>query len=322
MVSIINSNKKLVIPLIGAPGAKLTNTTYKQNLTDTRIQYSSVKAIFTRFLPDGIFPFMDLTVEAEALGLSIKFPENEPPSIINHPVKDIESLNIIRKSWKGISGRMNIFIDVVKKMAEELNTLKGAYVIGSFTLAGELMGVNDIAINTLLMPDLVKDVIDFSVEVISSYTSALFDAGADVVVVLEPTAVILSPAMYEEFSLKPFKKLLSNVGDKPLILHICGNTTHLVENMSKSGAVGLSLDSDVNFSEVIKKVPENIALIGNINPVKVIMQGTPPIVEKEVMELKDKMKDYENFILSSGCDIPFDTPLENIEAFMRAGRNS
>lgn len=319
MVNLINDTKKLVIPLLGAPGAKLTNTSQKQNLTDSKIQYNSIKALYSRFMPDGIFPFMDLTVEAEALGLNIKFPENESPSIINHPVKDIEYLNFIKNNWKGVSGRMNVFIDVVKEMAANLSILKGAYVIGPFTLAGELMGVGDIAINTILEPELVKSIIEFTTIVISDYANALFDAGADVVAVLEPTSVILSPATYEEFSLKAFKKLLNLIGKKSLILHICGNTTHLVESMCKSGAVGLSLDSDVNFSEIIEKVPQNIALLGNINPVKVIMQGTPFIIENEVKNLKTEMKGYKNFILSSGCDIPLNTPLENIYAFMRAG---
>jgi len=62
----ISEKKRLVIPLLGAPGIKLTGTTLKQNLIDPSIQFKTLYKILERFNPDGIFPFMDLTVEAEA----------------------------------------------------------------------------------------------------------------------------------------------------------------------------------------------------------------------------------------------------------------
>jgi len=70
-----------VIPLLGAPGTQLSNTTLRDNLTDPSIQLRSINLLIERFQPDGIFTFMDLTVEAEALGLKIDFPENDNPSV-------------------------------------------------------------------------------------------------------------------------------------------------------------------------------------------------------------------------------------------------
>ena len=40
----------------------------------------------------------------------------------------------------------------------------------------------------------------------------------------------------------------------------------------------------------------------------------------EVQALLEKMKGYDNFIPSSGCDLPARTPLENIQAFFDAVR--
>lgn len=182
------------------------------------------------------------------------------------------------------------------------------------------MGVNDLAINTILEPDLVNEVIDFCITVISNYANALFDAGADFVVVLEPSAVMLSPEQYVSFSQKPFRKIAENVSNKPLILHICGNTTHLIKDMCSSKAVGLSIDSDVDLKEVAKIIPDNIAIIGNIHPVNSMIFDTPEEVIKKVKKLKEEMKDYNNFILSTGCDIPVNAHLENIDAFMKGAR--
>jgi uroporphyrinogen decarboxylase len=67
-------------------------------------------------------------------------------------------------------------------------------------------------------------------------------------------------------------------------------------------------------------VPKDVVLIGNLDPVNVFLRGTPETVERRTRELVERMMGVENFILSSGCDIPIEAPLENISAFMRAGR--
>ena len=312
--------KKLVIPLLGAPGITLSNTNLKENLINPEMQYKSLSMLIDKFCPDGIFPMMDLTVEVESLGLKLDFPQNNNPSVAEHPIKNEEDLKILKNKWQGIAGRMKVFIDVMEKIAKKYSIIKGGYVIGPFTMAGELMGSTDISIGVMLNPKFILEVLDFSVQIISEYAHALFDAGADMVVVLEPLAVLLSPKQYNKFSLSPFKKLVSNLNNKSLILHICGNTNHLIKPMLDSGVIGLSLDSIMNFKKLKKIIPKEIALIGNLDPVKIFLQSTPDEVAESTRSLKDNMKDVDNFILSSGCDIPLDTPLENIEAFMKAAR--
>lgn len=90
--------------------------------------------------------------------------------------------------------------------------------------------------------------------------------------------------------------------------------------MLDSSAIGLSLDSLMDFKKLKKIVPEEIEPIGNLDPVKVFLQSTPNGVVEATRSLKESMKGTNNFILSSDCDILIDTPLENIEAFMRAAR--
>jgi len=312
--------KNLVIPLLGAPGVALSKTTLKENLTDSEVQHKTLSMLIDKFNPDGIFPMMDLSVEVEALGLKLNFPEDAHPSVAKNSIKKREDLEVLKDNWHGITGRMKVFIEVIEKIARKYSIIKGGYVIGPFTMAGELMGAHDIALKVMLNPELVFEFVNFSIEIISEYANALFDAGADTIAVLEPLAVILSSKKFKEFSLYPFKKLVSNLNNRPLILHICGNTNHLIKSMLDSGAIGLSLDSIIDFKKLKKIVPEEIALIGNLDPVKVFLQSTSNEVAEATRSLKESMKDTENFILSSGCDIPINTPLENIEAFMKAAR--
>jgi len=309
-----------IIPLLGAPGARLTGTKLKENLTNAKIQFSSLTKLMEEFQPDGIFFMMDLTVEAEALGLEVGFPEDDNPYVKEHPIKGPDELSSVVNSWSGVSGRMRVFTEVADKMARELPGKRGSYVIGPLSLAGELVGVTDLCMKLIEDPAFAESVIDFSSRVVSEYSKALIDHGADMIAVLEPTAVLLSKRQFKRFALPYFERLRSELS-KPLIYHICGDTEHIVEPMGASGAYGLSLDSMVDLKAAAERVPENVFIIGNIDPVKVFLQSNEEEVERETEKLLEKMKDVPNFILSSGCDIPLETPPENISAFFRAGRN-
>jgi len=309
-----------IIPLLGAPGARMTGTTLKENLTNAEIQFSSLTKLMEEFQPDGIFFMMDLTVEAEALGLEVGFPEDDNPYVKEHPIKGPDELSSVVNSWSGISGRMGVFAEVADKMARELPGKRGSYVIGPLSLAGELVGVTDLCMKLIEEPDFAESVIDFCSRVVSEYSRALIDHGADMIAVLEPTAVLLSKRQFKRFALPYFERLRSELS-KPLIYHICGDTEHIVEPMGASGAYGLSLDSMVDLKAVAEKIPEDVFLIGNIDPVKVFLQSNEEEVERETAKLLEKMKAVPNFILSSGCDIPLETPPENISAFFKTGRN-
>ncbi|MEN8120621.1 MAG: uroporphyrinogen decarboxylase family protein [Bacteroidota bacterium] len=308
------------IPLAGVAGTKLTGKSVKQNLIDSGAQFETLKAFHDKFKPDGLFTFMDLTIEAEALGLKINLPENDTPSVAEHPIKDKNALMELKKSYKGKSARMDVIIDVVRKMKQNIDTTIGAYVIGPFSLAGELNGVNDLLVNTIMDTKLTEEIIDYCTEIISEYANELYKAGADTVCVLEPTAVMLSEEDYEKFSLKPFKKILKNVNNKPLMLHICGNSTHLIEKMGQSGACGLSLDAQVDLKGATKQIPVGMKLIGNLDPIEIFLNGDEQLINTKTSALIEEMKDFPNFVLSSGCDLPLNTPLKNIEAFMNKAK--
>ncbi len=313
-----NSNRRLVAPLMGFPGTSLTNTTIKANLHNPDIQFKTVHALWSKFRPDAMFFFMDLTVEAQAIGLPVRFPENESPSVENHPLKSEADLQNFRVPNPEKGGRTPIFIDVMKWM-QSLDCARGAYAIGPFTLAGLMMGAQSAAIATLKNRNYIKSVLEYTVNVVCEYVKALGRAGADMIAILEPTATILSPRAFEEFSGQYIKRIVGCT-QKPIILHICGDTTHLVKKMCETGAQALSLDGPVNFPNIIKDVPQDIVLVGNIDPVRVMMNMKPDQVYSETSKLLESMKGHDNFILSTGCDLPPETPLPNIESFMKCGR--
>ncbi len=312
--------RPLVIPLMGYPGIQLTQSTIKQNEFNWGLHFWSVYELARRFEPDGIFFMMDLAVEANALGLPVRFPLWESPSVEFPMVKQTTDLNQFLSLDPLKDGRVAAFVETMRLMSSQLDILKGAYVIGPFTLAGLLIGANDIAMATITDKETVLGVLEFCLGTISRYARALAAAGCDMIAILEPTAVMLSPQSYWQFSGQFVKRLIESMSVFP-ILHICGDTRHLLPEMVKTGAKGLSLDSLVDFSAAIKSVPADVYLIGNIDPVRVMLQETPKGVGRAVGDLLQTMAAHENFILSTGCDLPPETPLENIEAFMQAAKS-
>ncbi len=307
-----------VVPLLGFPGIHTTQSTIKQNVFNHGIHFQSILGLAERFQPDVLFPMMDLTLEANALGAPVRYDLMAPPSVDGHLINSEEDLERIYIVDITHDGRINAFLETMRLMARYINLTPAGYVIGPYTLASQLMGASSAAKAVIRNKDFLHKVLVFSTHVISLYVKELEHAGAQMICVLEPSSMLLSPGQFAEFSGQYLNEIYSGFDVNP-ILHICGDTTHLIEAMVRTGAQGLSLDSMVDFPAIISKVPENVVLIGNINPVEILMQGTSQEVYEATARLLDEMRGHRNFILSTGCDLPEDTPFANLDAFMSAG---
>jgi uroporphyrinogen decarboxylase len=311
---------RLVLPLMGYPGAQLTRSTLKQNGFNSELHYRSVYKLVEMFAPDVIFYMMDLSVEAGAIGLQIRYPLEESASVEFHPVQHVSDLDDYKVLDPMYDARIRSYIETMRLMAHNMNDVtKGAYVIGPFTLAGLMIGASQIAIATIDNPDLVFATLNYAEDVITRYAKELVNAGADLVAILEPTATFLSPQSFIRFSGNYVTRIARRL-DTITVLHVCGDTTRLVPAMGQIEVQGLSLDAMVDFSKAAQKIPPDMVLIGNLDPVRVMVNASPDGVRKAVQKLLDEMAPYENFILSTGCDLPHETPLENIRAFMEEGR--
>ena len=314
------TDKRLAAPLMGFPGAVLTGTTIKENLNNSQTQLKSMLALIEKVKPDIVLPMMDLSVECDLLGLSIDFPENESPSVEEHPVRTPGDLNRLNPFNISTSSRAQTFLDTVKGLKQNTDAAVCAYVCGPFTLAGLLMGATDIFMASYDDPQGVKDIISFCTDICKAYSKAFEDSGADAVCILDPTAVMLSPGTFAEFAGNPVREVDKNL-DIPTILHICGNTTNLIDEMAATGVQGLSLDMDIDIKEIMKSVPEDIIVMGNLDSKDLMPNGSPEEIRRTAVKLLDDMKDFKNFIPSTGCDLPPETPVENIMAFSETIQN-
>jgi uroporphyrinogen decarboxylase len=309
-----------VIPLMGFPGMQLNRTSLKQNVFNWGVQFWTVYELAMRFQPDGMFPLMDLSIEANALGLPVRFPINESPSVEEPVVRSKSDLTRFFSVDVLKDGRVAVAVETVRLMAQHVGSLIGAYVIGPYTLAALMLGATEAAMATLDDGDLLHETLAFCQHVTGRYAAALVGAGAQVLAVLEPSATMLSPRQFGEYSGRYVSQLIAPL-PIPSILHICGDSSHLIDGMVATGAQGLSLDSMVDLPTIAQHIPGDVVLVGNISPTAVMVDMPPAAVYGETRVLVEAMQPHRNFILSTGCDLPLETPLENIAAFCKAARD-
>jgi uroporphyrinogen decarboxylase len=322
-----NEKRRLIIPLIGFPGLNITGSTIKLAQQNYGEHFKVLKAITETFKPDGIFPLMDLSVEANALGRYTIFPKQESATVIRDSF-DMDYLHSAKEINISFDTRLLGYVETLKLMRIGLpsNILRGAYVTGPYTLSALLMGADDAAMATVMNTDKLHNICQFMTEKILEYVRLLIASGAQMICVLEPSAVMLGPEQFEQFSSLYIKQIIESCKHTNVvtIYHICGNTMHLVKKMAESGVDAISLDSPeigIDLPAVAKQVSREVVIIGNISPIGSILNGKPEDVKNDVIHLLESMNNYENFVLSTGCDLPQEVPNENIQAFMEAGRS-
>lgn len=263
---------------------------------------------------------------AAALGGKIKIrsvgaPDLDAP-LINIP-EDLESLHLEAVDSNEV---INNIREATRRVREEIGDeyLVTTTCWGPFTKAANLRGVEALMRDVFKNPGFVREVVEFSRELLERFYEPLIDDGTlEAISVADPTASgdLISKKQFVEFALPPLKKFVKNMNKRgtKTLLHICGNTSDKLNEIASSKAACFSLDHKVDLSVAEKELKGKICIAGNVDPVGVLNNGTAEDVIKAAEECIEKAGGG-GFILMPGCDIPPTVPLENIHAFIDAAR--
>jgi len=319
---VLNSPKRFAVPIMTHPGIEMIGKTIIEAVSDGEVQFQAIKAIHDKYSPDAVSMIMDLTVESEAFGAKINLSKHEIPTVVERLVADRESIEALEIPSVE-SARVPQFLNAIRLTVDCINTIPVfAGCIGPFSLAGRLFGLTEIMTSIFIEPEIIKSLLEKCTTFINSYIREMKRIGADGVLMAEPAAGLLSPEICDEFSSAYVKAIANEIQDNDflLLLHNCGNTGHVTQSMVSTGAGGLHFGNRVNLAETLKQIPENVLVFGNLDPVSVFRSGTPEIVFDATTNLLRQTSGHRNFIVSSGCDTPPNSPIENVEAFFNAVR--
>lgn len=317
----IISNKKVqAMPIMTYPGLEFIDKGVIDIVTNGNMQYECIKALADKYPSIAAVTIMDLSVEAEAFGAEIKFSNDEVPDVSSNLINNIDEAKALEIPKVG-SHRTTVYLEATKLMTENiLDRPSFAGQIGPFSLTARLLGVTDALMQIMLEPELVHILLEKTTKFLIEYAKAFKEHGAHGIIIAEPVAGLLSPDLCDEFSSKYVKQIVDSVQDDNfiVILHNCGNTTNLIPSMLSTGSKLLHLGNAVDLTDILPQVPSDIIVSGNIDPATIFRNGTIEDVKNETNKLLNETANYNNFIISSGCDIPPNTPIKNIDAFFNS----
>ena len=266
---------------------------------------------------------MDLTVDAEAFGAQVNFSDKQAPNVVGHILEG--AAGIAELEVPDVSaGRVKIYSQAcieAEKLINDRPVFGG--MLGPFSLAANLLDINQCMLMTLKDKDSLHCLLEKCTEWLIKRALDYKEAGANGILIAEPTAGLISPKACDNFSSAYIKKIVDAVQDEYffLILHDCGKVTKSVPGMYAAGCKGYHFGNRVDMKDILPQIPADVLVFGNIDPSSAFFQGTPESVYRTTRDLLEEMKPYPHFILSSGCDFAPSVTDENIEAYYRACRD-
>lgn len=321
---LIGRDRCAIMPILSFPAAGLLGVKVRDLICDSGLQSEGMRLVAERIPSEASVSLMDLSVEAECFGATISFSDDEVPTVKGNLINDEAAADALQVPIVG-SARSAIYIESIRRAAEIITDRPiFAGIIGPFSLAARLISVSEIMMDCYDEPDMVHTVLDKATDFLIEYAKAYKSSGAHGIIMAEPVAGLLSPTLEAEFSAPYVKKIVDAVQDEEFILiyHNCGdNVPHMLDSIISVGAAAYHFGNAVDMEDIIKRVPENIPVMGNIDPAGILRMGSVEDVGDAVVALLDKCSSYPNFVLSSGCDIPPLTPWDNIQAFFDAAKS-
>lgn len=317
---LLNRKKeRLIYPQMGGMGLELTNYKLFEVYEDPGKQLEISLKIEEAFPTDFTYPVDFGTVFLDTWNIPLLKPDYDFPSTLENPITSLEDLDKLKILNPYKDGLMPKYIDSISRIAKHIKKPEMVAVVGPFTLIAEMVGLHHLAKCTIKDSVFVERLMDFATENIILFIKASIESGATCIQVSEPTATILSPKMFKRYITPKLKYIMDYINKNAISsIHICGNTNLYLSEMLECRPQIISVDQIMPMKELVKKVPEDIVLAGNIDPVEVMLNMSYKEVYLETKKLLNDMAAYSNFMISFGCDCPNKTPVENIRAVVEA----
>ncbi len=325
-VALSKGDRVPVVPQVTYTTSRLIGVKFSEPMTDPWLMAQALLKGYRVIGYDGIYVGWEssFNLMAEAMGCRLRMVEDDNPSVAQGVVHEPRDLGKVKLPNPEVDGRLPVYLEAIDHVKADVKGEAAlfSYVPGPLTLSGLLYSVEKLMLDIIENPCFIHELNRVSAEASKAFAVAKAERGVDVVVIADPmaSAGLLSPHMFQEFSLPYLKVVTSAIIKNGAIpsLHICGKTEPILEKMLNSGARILEVDRLVSLSEAKKRVGERVCLMGNVGT-DTLLTGSPADVE---LEAKRCIEDAGSggFILSSGCEVPLNAPVENIGSMVEAAR--
>jgi len=272
-----------------------------------------------RYNMDGVICFSDILVPLEAMGLELDF---NPGPVFAHPLRSFKDLDRIQDI--DVKARVPHILEILSTLKAHPET-QGKTILG-FTGAPYTLASYAIEGKTSKDFEHVKawmyrdksgflKLMDRLADLVIAYILEQKKAGADAVQLFDTWAGHLSREDYRDFVCPSTEKIIAVAKENqlPLILY-CNGGSHLMPEMLSLKPDCLSLDWRMSLKDYCLKIPDSIAIQGNLDPS--CLYGSKELVIQRTRELLDFGKKRGRYILNLGHGLLPNTPIENVKAFV------
>ena len=309
------------LPSLTASGLNAAGVRYSESHTDAAKMAAAAASTFELFgFESAVVPF-DLCVEAEALGCGVDFQTDV--DIFLAPVVDKPIDNLAEVSFDSASqgwGRIPLVADAIQRLKAGVGReiAIGAWVPGPFTLAWQLFGA-DAWLSALQDAEQAARTLESLAGFLAQVAAKYGEAGADLITVHEMggSSQVTGPGRFLTLVKPALSKLLAAI-ESPKVLSVCGDTNAVVHDLAACGADALSVDERNDLARTRRLLGSDAILLGNLDPVGVLSQGTPARVAQTVAAIAQAGANA----IWPGCDLYPEIPDENMRALMESTKRA
>jgi MtaA/CmuA family methyltransferase len=314
------------MPITMMFSADLIGASYGKYAADYRVLVEGQLRTAEQFGFDYVSCISDPAREAADCGAAVHCFDDQPPAI-----DETNALLADKKTLLGLAipdphggGRMHDRVRATGLFREKVGgqLLVEGWIEGPCAEAADLRGINHLMIDFYDDPAFVGDLLAFVFEMEVRFAKAQVEAGADLIGIGDAAASLVGPRIYDEFIWPHEKKLVDAIhamGAK-VRLHICGNTNRMLEGMGRLGCDIVDLDSLVPLAKAREAMGPDQVLLGNINPVTTLRNGTPELVREQLAQCREEAG--PRYIVGAGCEVPRDTAHANLAAMRDFARST
>jgi len=308
-------------PILMHFAARHSGYTYGEFASDHRVLVECNLRCLEDFGMDAVGLISDPYRETSAFGARITFPDEGVPQcreILVNSIRDIEALKNpdVFKEERTLD-RIRAGKELKKHVGSSVPII--GWIEGPLAESCDLAGVNEVLLKLSMEPDFVKRLIHKAMVTAKDFARAQVEAGCEIIGVGDAICSQVSVENYREFVKDKHLELfeyIQSLGAK-VKLHICGNITHLLEDIGDVIPDIVDIDWRVDMDEARRSLGDRIIRCGNLDPVAVIQDKGVEEIRQETKQLCLNEKG-RSFILSGGCEITVNTPAAHLKAMRDA----
>jgi len=295
----------------------------KQYREDPQLAAKSLIESVERYGLDGVLFDVDTALLASAIGVPTDYPV-DVPARTHQPL--LENLaDVYHLEEVDISNHVRIqhaleTVRILKNYFKDEVYVRGNCDQCPFSLATMVRTPVNFMMDLMLDEENAISLLKYCTNVTRQMIRLMATTGADMVSNGDSPAgpEMISPDMYRQFAF-PYEQEIVNEAHachKPYLLHICGNTDLILDDLAVLGLDAVELDYKTSINKIHETMRDKCTLFGTIDPSGVITYGSLADVESKTLELLKIYQGCPRLVVNAGCAIPREAPHENVKRFV------